>query len=206
MKIVDLRVRRKGLTDLITDQGEELLIDTEIVIAKDIKPGVVIDDPDALVYESDFKRAKSRALWYLSRADHSEKKLLQKLIAGGFSSEASRAAVDRMMELDLVNDTRYAQRLFEYMSSSGISKREIVYKLRERGISAHLAKETAENAPNDDKEKIQKLLKTKYSSKLGNEDGVRKTFNTLVRHGFSFSDVKEALREYSIEIENSEEY
>ena len=206
MKIIKLSDRRKGLTALILEDNSELLLDSEIVILNNLQPGVILDDPDALVFESDLKRAKSRALWYLSRGDLSEKKLKEKLIQGGFMSAATEAAAERMKELGLINDERLAERLYGYLSESGASKREILYKLQNKGIPLDIAKGVVENDTADESEKLLKLIKTKYAGKLNTEEGVRKTFNTLLRHGYSYSDVRDALKAYSEEIENSEDY
>ena len=206
MKIIKLSDRRKGLTALILEDNSELLLDSEIVILNNLQPGVILDDPDALVFESDLKRAKSRALWYLSRGDLSEKKLKEKLLQGGFMLAATEAAAERMKELGLINDERLAERLYGYLSESGASKREILYKLQNKGIPLDIAKGVVENDTADESEKLLKLIKTKYAGKLNTEEGVRKTFNTLLRHGYSYSDVRDALKAYSEEIENSEDY
>lgn len=206
MKILSLTPKRKGLTAVALEDGKEILLDNEIIIIHNLAAGVILDDPYALLYESDFKRAKNRALWYLSRGDLSEKKLTEKLKNGGFMPAAIQNAVHRMKELGLIDDQRYAERLYEYLSQSGASKREILFKLQNKGISPPIAKQLVESDQTDESEKLDKLIKTKYASRLATEDGVRKTFNALIRKGFSFSDVKDALKAYSEEIENSEDY
>lgn len=200
MKIIALQNRRKCLTSVTLEDGSELLLDTEIVIAKDLKPGVFIDDPDALVYESDYKRAKSRALWYLSRADHTEKGLTEKLQTAGFTQTAVENAVERMKELGLIDDAKYASRLCEALSQSGASQREIYFKLIKKGVPSDLAKQTLEGEQAEEYDKIVYLLKTKYYSKLSSKEEIEKTVNSLARKGFSFSDIKEALRQYNEEI------
>ena len=206
MKIVSLKDKRKGLTAVLLEDGSELLLDTETVIINGLAPGVFLDDPDALLFESDVKRAKNRALWYLSRGDLSQKKLTEKLIQGGFMPEAAKIAVQRMIELSLIDDTRLAKRLYEYLSECGASKREILYKLQSKGIPTDVAKQIIEQDDNDEKDKLEKLIKTKYASKLQSEENVKKVFAALIRKGYSFSDVREALKAYSEELENSEEY
>lgn len=206
MKIVSLKDKRKGLTAVLLEDGCELLLDTEIVIANSLTPGAVLDDPDKLLFESDVKRAKSRALWYLSRGDLSRKKLHEKLITGGFMPSAAIQAVERMEELSLIDDTRLAQRLYEYLSESGASKREILYKLQNKGIPSDIAKQIIEADESSESDKLQKLIKTKYASKLQNEENVKKVFAALIRKGYNYSDVREALKAYSEELENSEEF
>ncbi len=204
MKVTALQQKRKALTAVIFDDGSEALLDSELVIIENIRVGSDIDDTQRLIYLSDFKRAKSRALWYLSRSDHSEKALYDKLIRGGFSEIASRDAVDRMKELGLINDEAYAARMAEYLSQSGISKREAEYKLISRGIPRDIAHELS-YTEGDEVEKIKHLLEHKYANKLGDEDSVKKVFASLIRKGFSYSDVKSALKEYSEEILYSED-
>lgn len=206
MKIVSLKDKRKGLTSVLLEDGCELLLDTEIVIANSLTPGAVLDDPDKLLFESDVKRAKSRALWYLSRGDLSRKKLQEKLIRGGFMPSAAIQAVERMEELSLIDDTRLAQRLYEYLSESGASKREILYKLQNKGIPSDIAKQIIEADESSESEKLKKLIKTKYALKLHNEENVKKVFAALIRKGYNYSDVREALKAYSEELENSEEF
>ena len=204
MRVAALKKRRKAITAVIFDDGSELLLDSELIIIEHIKVGTEIDNIEELKYKSDFKRAKSRALWYLSRSDHSEKALIDKLRRGGFSEQASADAVARMAELGLINDEAYAKRLAEYLTSSGISKREAEQKLIAKGISRELARAFTES-DEDEKDKIKYLLEHKYSKKLGDEESVKKVFAALIRKGFSYSDVKAALKDYSEEIMYSED-
>lgn len=206
MKVTAIEQRKKGLTAIFTDDGDELLIDSELVIIRNISVGSVIGDAEELSFESDFKRAKSRALWYLARADYSKKALIEKLCKGGFSNKASLSAVDCMEELGLVNDERLAARMAEYLNESGVSQREIYFKLINKGIPREIASELSCKNCGDEKEKIKKLLKTKYATRLKDEESIKKVFAALVRKGFSFSDVRNVLRKYSDEINNSEEF
>ena len=204
MRVAALKQKRKMLTAVIFDDGSEMCLDSELVIMENIKVGSEIDDLDELLYRSDLKRAKSRALWYLSRSDHSEKALFDKLNRGEFSPEAAKEAVERMKELGLINDAAYAERMAEYLKTSGISRREAEVKMINRGINRELAREILEDE-GDEVSKVKYLLEHKYSSKLSDEESVKKVFAALIRKGFSYSDVKSAMKEYSEEIMYSED-
>ncbi len=204
MKVLSLSQRRKSVTAVGLDDGSELMLDSELVIIENIKVGQEIGNVEELMFQSDYKRAKSRALWYLARSDHSEKALYDKLIRGGFSERASKDAVERMQELGLVNDEVYAKRMVEYLINSGISKREIEHKLALRGISRDLTHSLLENGENE-VDKVKYLLEHKYQNKLSDEESVKKVFAALIRKGFSYGDVKSALKEYSEEILYSED-
>ena len=205
MKITSLTQKRKNLTAICLDDGSEYLVDSDLVTTENLTVSGQIENIDELLFKSDLKRAKSRALWYLSRSDHSKKALADKLINGGFCDEAVDRAISRMEELGLINDENLAIRLFEYFSSQKMSKNEIYHKLILKGISRELAKETAFCSDESESDKIKELLKTKYSKKLDGEENIKKVYASLVRKGFSFSDIKEALKIYSEELENSED-
>ena len=204
MKVVNLQQKRKSLTAIVFDDGSELLVDSEIALIENIIIGSEIENIEKIIYKSDFKRAKSRALWYLSRGDLSEKSLFEKLVRAGFSETASRDAVERMKELGLVNDYMYAKRLADYLSNTGISNREIQFKLTQKGIDRDIARELSKSE-NDEIDKIKYLIEHKYKNKLDGESNIQKVFAALVRKGFSYSDVKAALRDYSEKLRYSED-
>lgn len=202
MKIKSLKREKKGLSRVIFEDGTEILLDSELIEFKNLSSKSEIDDIEKLLFESDLKRAKSRALWYLSRRDHSEKELMDKLIKAGFSKEASLLAIERMGEMGLVDDRAFAKRLYEQLVVSGNSSaREATHKLKLKGIKPEIIKEVLEESFFDESENIKLLIKKKYQNKLNSEEGVQKVFAALVRKGFSFSDVRRALKEYSEELE-----
>ena len=202
MKVLSVSPRKKGLSAVVLSDGNEFLLDTELIISKGISEKSEIGDIKELLFESDFKRAKSRAIWYLSRRDHSKKELYDKLIKGGFSKEATEAAIDRMSEMGLVDDRVFAKRIFEQIVNlNHSSKREAIYKLKLKGISTDIIKELEEENELDESENIKQLIQKKYASRLETADGVKKVFASLLRKGFSYSDIRKALKEYSEELE-----
>jgi SOS response regulatory protein OraA/RecX len=74
-----------------------------------------------------------------------------------------------------------------------------------KGIPSDIIREISFDDETDEREKIKGLIETKYKSKLNSEKDVEKVFAALVRKGFSYSDIKSALKAYSEQIEFSEE-
>ena len=206
MQITEISPRRKGLC-AVTADGEEFILNLETVAAHRLEKGSAVERELLLQLkaESEYDRAKSRALWYLSRADHSEKALTQKLCRA-FPPEAASYAVERMKELGLVDDTRFAERLANELSSQNRSKREILRKLFEKGVPNEIAQQAADALECDPAAQITELIAKKYARNLETEEGVRKVFAALVRRGFSYGDVRSALRTYSENIDNSEDF
>lgn len=158
-----------------------------------------------LMYDSEYRRAKSRALWYLDRADRTEKGLYRKLCEAGFDKKASAAVVARFVEVGLLDDRRFAENFAERCKDANISPRETVRKLYEKGISYDMAKEIVSETETDEETQIRALIEKKYARKLELENGAEKVYAALIRKGFSFSAVRNVLKKYSEELEYSEE-
>ncbi len=205
MTVNEIKTARQGQVALIID-GREFLLNAETVAAAGISKNSTLDEREfkRLCLQSDRDRAKSRALWYLSRGDHSRRALKDKL-RRAFSEDAAEYAVTRMEELGLIDDRAYAERLAHAWNAANVSEKEILRKLFAKGVPGEIARDAVGALSPDPVAQISELLKTKYRTRIESEDGVRKVYAALVRKGFSFSDVRSALKEYSEILENCEE-
>ncbi len=205
MQIKELKIQKGHLYTLVS-ADRTVLIDRDIADQNGIKAGMVISDEDIdrLYAASQLHRAKSRCLWYLERRDHSAKELCDKLY-GKFEPEYIRAAVERMEELGLVNDETYARRKAERMlSEQGMSLRMAKQKLMQKGIDRALIDETLADTEYDGTAAAKALIERKYAAKLGTEDDIRRTYQALLRRGFSHNDIRQALKEFKEELEFEE--
>lgn len=207
MLIEAFKKQKKHLTALILSDGREVLLDNETCSDFCLKPGTEITEERLreLIYDSEYRRVKSRALWYLDRADRTEKGLYKKLCEAGFDKKASAAVVARFAEVGLLDDRRFAENFAERCKDANISPRETVRKLYEKGISYDMAKEIVSETETDEEAQIRALIEKKYARKLELENGAEKVYAALIRKGFSFSAVRNVLKKYSEELEYSEE-
>ena len=203
MQIITLKKDKLHLMKVTFDDGSEALIDNDVCSEKCLKLGTDLTESGLkeLLEESDYRRAKSRAVWYLDRADHTEKGLYDKLLRGGFKKESAAKVVARFIEVGLLDDYRFAQNYAERLSASNYSKREILQKLTLKGVPYSVAKEVLETEDGDELDKIKNLLEKKYQTKLQKEGGAQKVFAALSRKGFSYSQIREALKSYIEEFE-----
>ena len=208
MRITAVKPQKKRLCQLLFEGGTQMLLDRDTCAEYGLKPGREIGDAelDELRYDSDYRRAKERALWYLDRADRTEKGLYRKLLEAGFDKRASAAVIARLKELGLIDDRRFAENFAARCEEAHVSRRETVRKLVEKGVPYELAKEVSEECETDEETQIAALIKGKYAKKLSEENGVRKVYAALARKGFSFGAIRNALKAYSEELENSEEW
>ena len=77
------------------------------------------------------------ALDLLSRRDHFQRELVEKLRARSFPADEIDVAIARCQELDLLDDERVAQRFVEVRAADrGWGPRRLAAELRQRGLSS----------------------------------------------------------------------
>lgn len=202
MQITAISKDKKHLTKIVFCNGVECLLDNDVVSENGLCANMDISEEflEELKFSSDYKRAKSRALWYLDRMDYTEKALFEKLIEKGFSKKVSAAVMANLCEFGLIDDRRYAERMAERLLSNNISKREALNKMYLKGVPIEVAKEILNDTETDEEAQIKALIEGKYAYKLTMENGAQKVFAALVRKGFSFSAVRSALKQYIEEL------
>lgn len=195
MTITDLKKERKSLYSIFIDYEYAFKLDSNVVFERALKIGQDVDDEflHKLLLESQERRAKERALWYLSNRDYSKKEIFKKLLSEA-SPEIVEKTLDRLEELGLINDYRFAEKLAkDLFNLKGLSARAVKYKLIEKGIDKELADEISKDLSPDPTSQILKLLDTKYRNKINDEKGRRQTIAGLQRLGYSWADIKSAL-------------
>lgn len=221
MKIVEIRPRRKFLSGIVfdcdidpkeygadVDAAGLLTLDSELCEIKHLKSDVTLSEEQLaeLVRESHTKRAKSRAMWYLSRGDCSRKTLCDKL-KRAFPEYACEAAADRMEELGFINDAAYAERrLQRIIDEKKVSVKMAKQLLRLEGIDRELIDDAAEKAEYDPVGSIVELIEKKYKNKLGDKAANDKVIAALMRKGHSYSDIREALARFDAPVDLCEEF
>lgn len=202
MRVTEIRRERGHLVRLCFEDGESALLDCDTVAEDCIHEDDILSEEKLkrLKSASDYARAKSRALWLLDRYTYTERRLFDKLKQAGFGEEPSRKAVHRLKELGLVDDNALSVRFAQDCARRGISKREAYSKLLLKGFSSETVKTALNSAAFDEKNQLELLIRKKYKSKIlsGETD---KVYAALIRKGFSYNAVREALKEYSEELE-----
>ena len=199
MQITAIEPRKKGLSALYIDGEFAMKLDTEVILAHRFDFGREITD-EALhdcVLDSDRKRCKDKAMWLISFRDHSRRELLDKL-RKDYPEDVAEAAVDRLEELGLIDDGRYARRYTaDLINLKHLSERGIRQKLTEKGIDRDLIDEILEETEVDEDEQIRTIIEKKYAGKLNDEKLRRRAVAALQRLGFGYQSIKSVLNEYT---------
>lgn len=210
MKITLQKREKPYLVRFFLDNGTDFAIDLDLANELCLKVGDTISEEKIkeLKENSDYLRAKKRALWYLDRSFRTEKELYDKLITAGFPKKASAKVIARFKELCLIDDRLYAKRYAEQCIDKNISKREIYARLLKKGINKELIAETLDITECDETCQIKALIDKKYYrylSDTADKKAVQKVFAALARKGFSFGAIKTALKEYTASLEYIDE-
>ena len=150
------------------------------------------------------RRAFNKATELLSRRDHGEKELLIKLRQKGFKEEAEEA-IEKLKYYGYIDDRRFAENYVkELIRIKHYGKRRVEQELYRKGIDREIISEVLEGAEFPESELVS-LIERKYYRYLTDEKGIKKTINSLLRMGYSYGEIKDALKTVS-ETEEFTEY
>ena len=204
MQITAIEPRRKGLSALYIDGELAMKLDTEVLIAQRFDVGREITDEELreCLIASELKRCKDKAMWLISFRDHSRRELVDKL-RRDYSEDCCEQTADRMVELGLIDDERFARRYSaDLINLKHLSYRGVRQKLAEKGISRELIDSVTGEPEIDEEQQIRTIIDKKYSRVMNDEKGRRRAYNALMRLGFNYRDIKSVMAEYT----DTEEY
>ena len=202
MKISHTKGRGKKI-HLLLDDEYQITTDIDFWAEHYFKDGTEItqEEWESLTDSIYYKKAVDKCYDLLSRRDHSVKELKTKLLRTVDEKNADKA-IKKMLELGYLDDEKYARNLVKYLAQTrNMSKNHIKQEMFKRGIPNEIIISVMEDYEFDNVSCVVDLILTKYRNKLNNEDGNKKVIASLMRKGFSYSDIKNAF--YRIE---NEEY
>ena len=148
---------------------------------------------------TDAAKARARALDALSAREMTSTQLYERLCAR-FTEQSAAAAVAEMVELDYVNDDRYAETRAHGLLMARKSRRAAAQNLRQKGLNSQQIEQALEtvyapdeNGESPELEAAAALVASRYRKKLA--DGRRDlVVAALQRRGFAYAVIKEAIR------------
>ncbi len=189
---------KKGKQDKIhisVDGEYSFTVDEAYFLSLGIYNGkeVDIDELEEIREDVNLRRAYNYAVSLLARRDHSEKELKDKLSLKGYKKGAEEA-IEKLKASGYVSDERFA-RLYarELQTLKKYGKRRIEQELYRKGIDRDIIREILDETEFDEDELVS-LIKRKYGRYLGDENGIKKTVNGLLRLGYSYGEIRDALK------------
>lgn len=146
-----------------------------------------------------YDRVKGYMQWMIERyGEYSAKALLQKAnLLFKDDTQYNEQALDYLIERDIVNDLRYAQRLTDSLTEKNIGPNKIKEKLYTKGFSSQTINECVSAIETSDEDYFDKALTLKIR-KFGEEPIEelklkQKALRHLIAKGFSYSIANKAV-------------
>lgn len=137
---------------------------------------------------------KALALRHLARREHSRAELAKKLSAHGEAAEVE-AVLDRMQELGLLSDRRFAE---SYVRSRAerLGRRRLEYELAQRGVDPEgIESALTAELEGSEVERARQLWQRKFGQTAGDRKEWAKQARFLTARGFSADVVRKVLKE-----------
>ena len=165
---------------------------------------------EALLTESARRKMMNKALDLLSLRDYSRKELSNKLVTKAFEKREQKDMdlsalkaqasdiCDRLEELGLINEERFARSYAdELLRRKHLSKSGLKTALLQKGVPRETIDLVLDEVEVDPVEQVRELLATKFANRdLSDEKQKTRTVNALLRLGYLYNDINEALGEW----------
>ncbi|OJU87390.1 hypothetical protein BGO17_00055 [Candidatus Saccharibacteria bacterium 49-20] len=207
MKITALKmqVRDKDRVNVFIDGKYRFSLDITQVAELGIKNGAEYTEEELveLENESQFGKLYTRSLEYALIRPRSQREMRDYLyrktrdsrtktgdIKKGVSKELTERVFNRLFEKGYIDDMKFASFWVENRNvRKGSSMRKLQMELRGKGVDVAIVEQVLASTDRADTDELQKII----AKKASRYDDVQKLTAYLVRQGFHYDDVKEAL-------------
>ena len=202
MRVTAIRQTAPGCLSVHFEDGSELRSTLGAVTDLRLFSGKDLDEEqlDELRLLSRRSIARERALELVSRRMLSRKELYDKLILKGEDEATAEFCVQWLSEQGFLNDESYAAAVARHYAAKGYGQGRVRSELSRRGIPRELWDEALDNMPEPD-DKLDRLIAARLKDPE-DRDAVRKLSASLFRRGYSWEEIRSALRRYHAETED----
>lgn len=199
MKITEIVKEKGNKYKLFVDGEYWYIIDIEVMVANSIKEGLEVDEDflEQVKQSAERRKARERAYYLLGYRDHSKQELYDKL-KKSVSDKIALEIVEMVERQGLIDDEKYAKKLAGYyLTTKKWGRRRVELEMRRKGVPMSLISVAIESCEVDSVAKIIELIEKKYSQRLDDYKEKQKVIARLMRLGFDYSDIKQAISEYA---------
>lgn len=190
--------RKKGRFLVILEDGDILRITEEELLRFGLRSGEELEEEtlEALRSSAKTSQVKAQAAGMIGRRALSKSELQRRLIRGGAAEADAQAAADWLEDIGAVDDPAYAAAVVWDYGRRGYGPARIREELRRRGVPRELWEVALEELP-DSEDILDDLIRKRCRGDLSDPREVKRLSDGLLRRGFSWSQVKEALSRYT---------
>lgn len=196
-----LRQTSPGRVTVTLCGGEEIKTTLNVVTDLRLYAGRELDGEELkeLRAASASALARNRAMELLSRRPMSEKELIDKLTRKGEDEETAADCARWLRENGFLNDESYAAAVARHYAAKGYGPGRVRAELSRRGVDRELWDDTLEAMP-ENTDKLDRFISSRLTDPE-DRDQIRKVSAALYRRGYSWEEIRSALRRFNAETE-----
>ena len=189
--------RKKGRFLVTLEGGEVLRCSEDELLKFGLRPDMELSDKELEALRSSAKASsvRTQAANIIGSRPLSKKELTERLVKKGAEREDAESAADWLQGLGAVDDAQYAAMLARHYGGRGYGPQRVREELRRRGVDRQLWENAMESMP--DREEILDGLVRKRGRDLSDPKEVKRLSDSLLRRGFAWGEVRDALRRYT---------
>ena len=150
------------------------------------------------------QKTKDKAMALLALRPLSEAELRKKLTEKGFEADNIEQVIALCLDYGCVDDEQYAAMLARQYRAKGYGPRRLRAELTRRGVAREIIDRTALPADEDD-DTLDRLVAARLRGRdCGDPKQLKKTADALLRRGWSWTEVREAIARYEPDAEIGE--
>lgn len=202
-QLTKLSPTKQGRMALFFDDEFAFSVDLETLAQFGLQKGMELsgDELDELIEKTQYKKARDRAFKLLGYKSYTRWLLKQRLLQEDYPQEVVLDVLDRLEELGLIDDLDYARRCStDLLHLKKYSLSRVRQELRHRGVEEADIDEALAQVDSDPLDQIRQVVEKKYRYGLGEEKGRRRAVSGLQRLGYGYSQIRQVLSEYEIEL------
>ena len=190
---------RAGRHAVRFDDGTVMRLYRQTVQDFGLYPGLELTDEELkkLRTAAGLMSAKMRAVRIVAASSVSKKDLEQRLVQKGETPEDAKTAVAWMADMELVDDRNTAQQVVSRCISRGYGLQRAKQALYEKRIPKEYWEEALADYP-DQTDHIVEFLQSRLGQEWDQRD-LRRAIDAMLRRGHSYSRIKQAMSQLSLE-------
>ncbi len=196
--------------NIYLDEKYAFSVHETVLVKFELTKGLALEDwsIDEIVYEDQINKAFNRALHYLGFQMRSEFEVKQKLLDAEYGEAVILEAIIKLRKLGFLNDETFSNNILEAQKiNSSRGPRAIKQELERKGIDKELQEKVLDSYPEEDQVEVARNLAEKETSRSRTQSPRQietRIQNLLLRRGYSYDIIKQALADVDFDIDEDE--
>jgi regulatory protein len=180
-------------------------LDRLVAMKLGLKPGLTLNPK--LIDQLETSQSENSAWeWALRSLQVSSKSVrdMRNKLTQKFEPDLADELIERLLAADLLNDARFAEQLVRRLSATGTkSKKEMLLKLRQKGIEPEIAKAALAEIATDTESALTlaRIKNRTLKLELPWRERYEKIASYLARKGFNYADIRTAVTATNLDLD-----